>query len=326
MTGARPSLPADGIADYRPDLVVPDDLDEFWRRTLTAARAAAGEPELGRTRTPITELEVWDLVFGGFAGDPVRAWVLAPRGVSSAPAVVEFRGYSFGRGVPGERAHWALCGYVHVIMDNRGQGSLLGNGGHTPDPHGSGPSAPGFATRGLDDPHEHFYRRLFTDAVRLVETVRGLAFVDPARVSVTGISQGGGAALAAAGLAEGVAAVMPDVPFFCDLPGSLREATVQPMLDLVNYLAVHRDSTERVLRTLSYLDAAVLGARATAPALFSVGMRDEVVPPATVYAAFNLYGGEDRELAVYPFNGHEGGMEHHWLRQAAWLAERVPVE
>lgn len=318
--------PEGELASYRPDLSVPDDFDEFWAETLAMSRAARGPVELSAVLSPVTELDVFDLTFPGFAGEPIRAWVTAPRGVASAPAVIEYRGYSFGRGVPGERVQWAICGYVHVVMDNRGQGSLLGNGGETPDPHGSGQAAPGFVTRGLADPHDHFYRRLFTDATMLVDVVRDLPLVDPARVAVTGISQGGGAAIAAAALSgDRVAAVMPDVPFLCDIPESVRVASVPPMLDLVHYLSVQRAHAERALETLSYLDAATLASRAVAPALFSLGLRDEVVPAATVYAAFNRYRGADRELVVYPFNGHEGGMEHHWLRQVEWLSSRLSL-
>lgn len=304
-------------------LRVPGDFDAFWSETLAESRAAARPPALERVDSPVTELELFDLTFSGFAGEPVRAWVAAPRGAVAAPAVVEYRGYSFGRGVPGERVHWAICGYVHVVMDNRGQGSLLGNGGDTPDPHGSGPSAPGFVTRGLDDPREHFYRRLFTDAALAVDAVRALPLVDAGRVAVTGISQGGASAIAAGALVPDVAAVMPDVPFLCDIPESVRVAKAQPMLDLVSYLSVHRDRADAALATLSYVDAANLATRASAPALFSAGLRDEISPAQTVVTAFDRYGGADRELATYPYNGHEGGEEHHWMRQVAWLNERI---
>lgn len=37
-------------------------------------------------------------------------------------------------------------------MDTRGQGSVWGTGGATPDPHGSGPATPGYMTRGIAHP------------------------------------------------------------------------------------------------------------------------------------------------------------------------------
>ena len=60
------------------------------------------------------------------------------------------------------------------------------------------------------------------------------------------------------------------------------------------------------MRTLSYFDGAVLARSAKAPALFSVGLMDDICPPSTVYAAFNAYGGP-KEIREYPFNDHEGG-------------------
>ena len=46
--------------------------------------------------------------------------------------------------------------------------------------------------------------------------------------------------------------------------------------------------------------------RTAVPALFSVGLLDDITPASTVFAAFNHYAGP-KEIAVYPFNGHEGG-------------------
>ena len=91
-----------------------------------------------------------------------------------------------------------------------------------------------------------------------------------------------------------------------------------PYQEIVRYLSVHRDAAEQTFRTLSYLDGVNFAARATAPALFSVGLLDPVCPPSTVFAAFNRYAG-DAEIEVYPFNQHEGGGGHHWVREAAWL-------
>ena len=56
---------------------------------------------------------------------------------------------------------------------------------------------------------------MFTDAVRAVDIAREHPRVDPGRVVVTGSSQGGGITIAVAGLVDGLAAAMPDVPFLC---------------------------------------------------------------------------------------------------------------
>lgn len=316
------------LEGYRPDVPEPQDLDAFWSATLATARAAAGAPRLAGVDTPITEFVVEDLTHSGFGGEPIRSWVTRPRREGPLPAVIEYLGYNGGRGLPGERLQWATAGYVHVVMDTRGQGSGWGGGGTTEDPHGSGPSVPGFMTRGIADPETYYYRRVFTDAVLLVDAVRSLPFVDPDRVAITGGSQGGGISLAVAGLAgDAVRACMPDVPFLCHFRRAVEMTPQPPFTEIGQYLSVHRSAAEQVFRTLSYFDGAVLGRRARVPALFSVALMDDIVLPSTVFAAYHGYGSrngvEDREIEVYPYNGHEGGQMHQWLRQTSWLGKRL---
>jgi cephalosporin-C deacetylase len=161
-------------------------------------------------------------------------------------------------------------------------------------------------TRGILDPAEHYYRRFLTDAVRAVDAARALEQVDPDRVAVLGSSQGGGAALAVAGLRADLAAVVAFVPFLCDFPRATRITDAYPYREVADYLAVHRERVAEVDRTLSYVDGVNFVRRATAPALFSVALMDATCPPSTVYGAFNAYAGP-KEMLVWEFNGHEGG-------------------
>lgn len=319
----RFDLPVAELRSYSPAVQKPDDFDEFWARTLAESRAGAQPPTLTRVESPLTLVEVYDVSFSGFGGDAVRGWFVVPAGASGPlPTVVEFNGYGGGRGLPHERLAWAASGYAWAFMDTRGQGSVWGTGGDTPDPHGTGASAPGFMTRGIDDPEQYYYRRVFTDAALFVDAVRGLDQVDDARVAVTGGSQGGGIAIAAAGLSDGLVAVMPDVPFLCHFERAVGLTDKDPYQEIVRYLSVHRDAVEQAFRTLSYFDGVSFAARATAPALYSVALLDPICPPSTVYAAANAHVG-GAEVIEYPFNEHEGGQGVHWQRQAAWLAARL---
>ncbi|BDZ41858.1 acetylxylan esterase [Paraoerskovia sediminicola] len=312
---------------YEPPVEEPADFDEFWAATLAESRALGAAPTVERVDAGLTVVSVDDVTFPGFAGDPVRAWLTRPADAPDPlPAVVEFVGYGGGRGLPQERLAWAAAGYAHLLVDTRGQGSGWGSGGDTPDPHGSGPASPGFVTRGIDDPADHYYRRVFTDGVRAVDAVRGIDGVDPDRVSVAGISQGGGIALAVAGLADGLRAALVDVPFLCAFRRAVTITGADPYGEITRYLSVHRGAEERVFRTLSYLDGANHAARATAPAVFSVALMDEICPPSTVYSAFHRYGGAGtvvKDIDVHPFNGHEGGQAFRFARHVAWLAEHA---
>lgn len=316
-------LPLDELRSYRPEVAEPADFDEFWASTLTESRAVGGSPEWTPASSRVTAFAIDDLVFPGFAGEPVRAWITRPVGAGDAPVVVEYIGYGGGRGLPGERLHWAAAGYAHVLMDTRGQGSSWGTGGATPDPHGSDPSFPGWMTRGIENPRDHFYRRVFTDAVRLLDAVADIPGLDASRVAVTGTSQGGGIALAAAGLSDRVRAVLPDVPFLCHFRRSVALTPKPPFSEIAGYLAIHRDREDAVFTTLSYLDGVNFARRIHAPALFSVGLMDDVVLPSSVFAAYHHLAGDDTEIAVYPYNGHEGGGLRHWERQVDWLGARL---
>jgi len=211
-------LSQDQLERYQPARTEPADFDAFWAGTLTAARQHPLDARFDAVDVGLTQIETYDVMFNGYGGQPIKAWFLKPRGaVGPLPAVVEYNGYGGGRGFAFERLLYPAAGYGYMLMDTRGQGSAWGSGGHTPDlaPDGDNPQHPGFMTRGVLDPRTYYYRRLFTDAVRAIEAMRTAPGIDPTRVAVTGGSQGGGIALAAAGLVPDLAASLPDVPFLC---------------------------------------------------------------------------------------------------------------
>ncbi|MDG4800251.1 acetylxylan esterase [Micromonospora sp. WMMD980] len=121
----------------------------------------------------------------------------------------------------------------------------------------------------------------------------------------------------------GHAALLVTAPFLCDVQRGIELTDASPYGDIARYLAVHREAEEAVRRTLSYVDGVTFARRATAPAHFGLGLRDDVCPPSTGFAAYNQYGGGSaapaREMHTYPFNGHDGGEAVHVRRQLRWL-------
>ncbi|MES5818510.1 acetylxylan esterase [Streptomyces sp. RG80] len=318
-------LPLTDLVHHRPLPEEPPDFDEFWRDTLKEAAQQDPLVSVRPVENGLTLTQTWDVTFRGFGGDPVRAWFSRPADVSEPlPAVVEFAGYGRGRGLPHERLTWVNAGYAHLLMDNRGQGDQYGNGGATPDPHAASPGGPGPAVRGLLAPRDYHYRRLVTDAVRAVAAVRELPGVDAGRVAAAGNSQGGGLALAVAGLVPDLAAALVTAPFLCGIRRALDLTDASPYGEISAYLAVHRGAERAAYRTLAYLEGISFARRAHAPAHFGVGLRDTVCPPSGAYAAFNRYGElsgatPPTEIHAYPYNGHEGGDAVQVRRQLDWL-------
>jgi cephalosporin-C deacetylase len=299
-------LPEAQLREFRSAVSEPADFDEFWAGTLAQARTHDAPPRLIRVDSPLSTLEVHDVTFPGYDGEPIRAWYRRPAGVTGPlPVVVQYVGYGGGRGHHLENLVWASAGYAHLQMDTRGQGSGWSRG-DTPDSGAAGPQIPGVMTRGIEAPQTYYYRRLFTDAVRAVDAARRLPGVDAGRVAVLGGSQGGAMALAVGGLVPDVAAVVAYVPFLCDIARAVTITDAYPFREVADYLSTHREKVDVVLRTLGYIDGVAFARRGTAPARFSAALMDPVVPPSTVFAAHNVYPGP-KEIRVWPFNGHEAG-------------------
>ncbi|MFI1094219.1 acetylxylan esterase [Streptomyces sp. NPDC020917] len=313
-------MPLEELRTYRADIEAPGDFDAFWAATLAEARQFPLTAVFEEVDTGLVGTRTYDVTFAGFGGHPIKGWFTVPAAATEPlPLVMHYAGYSGGRSLPHVWGLWPLAGYAHFIMDTRGQGSG-GNVGDTADPVGSGPAGAGHMTRGVLDPEQYYYRRVYTDAVRAVEAARSHPLVDPARTAAVGASQGGGLTLAVGALVPDLLAIAPDVPFLCHFDRAAFASPTNPYQEIALYLKAHRDHVEPAFRTLAYFDGVHMAARGKAPALFSVGLQDEVCPPSTVFAAYNAYQGE-KDMAVYPFNAHEGGGPFQEARVLRWITK-----
>lgn len=333
-------LPLEQLRDYRSGVALPADFEAFWDDTLARSQSFPLKARFEPVENYLTVIDSFDVTFSGYEGAPIKGWLHLPanrsdvRAGSGLPVVVEFVGYSGGRGLVNQNTRWAQAGYAHFIMDTRGQG-YGGTIGETPDPHPSagGVAFTGVMTRGLNSREDYYYRRVYVDAFRAIEAAQSHPDIDPNRVVVTGISQGGGLAVAAAGLVagrlDGVIAALPDVPFLQDFPRSIDMAARGPYPEIASFLGRHRDRYERALEVLAYFDGVNLARRATVQALYSVAQMDDICPPSTVFASYNNYGIDnarpvEKDIEVYRFNNHEGGQEAHWIRQLEYLQKVLP--
>lgn len=314
-------LPLNQLKTYKPERTEPKEFDGFWQQTLQSTRSFPLDARFEIVEAGLKLQEVFDVTFNGYGGQPIRGWLVLPRQREAPlPCVVEYVGYGGGRGLSCDHLLWASAGYAHFVMDTRGQGSEWSNGS-TPDsePDGGNPQVPGFMTRGILKPETYYYRRLFADAVRAVEAARSHPAVDAARLAVTGGSQGGGITLAVSGLIPDLRAVLPDVPFLCAFRRATEIVDSSPYNEISRFLLRHRDQVDAVFHTLSYFDGVNFAPRAKAPALFSVGLMDEICPPSTVFAAYNHYAGK-KDICIWPYNHHEGGGNFQTMEKVKYLA------
>ena len=313
-------FPIEKLREYQPVRNEPDDFDDFWQRTLSESGDYSLDPVITPVDYGIKTLNVFDVTYSGYQGQRIKGWLLLPEGTKEKiPCVVEFIGYNGGRSIPYDWLTWGSCGYAHFVMDTRGQGSDKRHG-DTPDMEliAGNAQVPGFMTRGILSPETYYYRRVFVDAVRAVETTRTYKYVDASRIAVTGRSQGGGITLAVAGLVPDISVTMPDVPFLCHFKRAIEITDAKPYGEIAQFCKTQRHHVEQVFKTLSYFDGVNFASRNHARSLFSVGLMDKTCPPSTVFAAYNHYAGE-KDIQVWPYNDHEGGEAFQIRNQVQFL-------
>lgn len=317
-------LPLDQLRQYRPDRDEPEDFDAFWSATL-AEQSGPLDVITRPEPAPFAGLTVHDVEFAGFDGHRIRGWWLRPDAPRGRPAcVLHYPGYNGGRGYPHQWLSYAALGVSVLVMDVRGQGGGSDSPGSTGDPGASGASpdptgeVPGFLTRGIEDRDRFYLRRVYVDAYRFVDVARELVGTDAEVVLAAG-SQGGGIGLAVAGLRSDLALALLDVPSFALFRRATEISGVGSRAEIARYLSGHRNRIDQVFATLAYFDTVNLAARARAEATFSVGLMDQVCPPSTVFAAYHHYAGP-KDIAVWPYNGHEGGGSEQHARHLARVA------
>lgn len=321
-------LSLDQLVDYRPPLTCRDDFDEFWATTLAATRKHDLRAVVEVQDYPVKDVLAHRLSYAGYGGHRIHGLYLQPRSIGEkpAPVLIAYHGYTGGAGMIHAHLPWVMLGCAVIAVDTRGQGGDTGEpGGYT------GGSVMGWMTNGILDPHDYYYRRAYADCVRAIDFAFTRPELDCSRLAITGGSQGGGLSVAVAGLDSRVRICMPDVPFLCHFRRAVDITPAGPYPEIANYLAKYPHTVDSVFNTLSYFDGMNLASRINPDArmLWSVGLWDDVCPPSTVYAAYNHCPVplERKQMAVYPYNKHEGG--HGWQRerQLAFLAEalKLPV-
>ena len=73
-------MPLHELERYAPAREEPADFDEFWQRTLAEARQHPMEPTFTPADVKLRAVEVHDVTFPGFGGDPIKGWLLRPPG------------------------------------------------------------------------------------------------------------------------------------------------------------------------------------------------------------------------------------------------------
>ena len=296
------------LAAIRPVRTAKPDYDDYWEGMIRSHTGQTPHADRAEAATELLGVRACKVVYEGDAGTPIHGLYLLPPGRSDGeppPCLVCFHGYTGSKGDPEDYAAWLLRGYGVFAVDVRGQSGETGN--TMPNTYGM---TKGWMTQGILDKDTCYYKAVTADALRAVEWVLAQPETDPDRIVVMGGSQGGGIALLAAAFHPRVRAAVADIPNMCQMDFGIFNSTGS-LTEAAEFVNRHPEHLERVLTTLSYYDAVNCAERIACPILVSVGLKDTVCWPETVYAAYNAIASPDKAIIAYPFAGHYTGAGHH---------------
>src|SRR2546423_2875903 len=109
-------LALEELRRYKPDVAVPDDLDQFWKATLAAAREHELAARFTRVDTGLVVVETYDVTFAGYGGSPVKGWLHLPaHRTGRLPVGVEYVSYGGGRGLAPQPPFSAAGGVPELL-------------------------------------------------------------------------------------------------------------------------------------------------------------------------------------------------------------------
>ena len=255
--------------------------------------------------------------FASFGGRDVQGFLVtfeAPGRTGPAarprPLVVTTHGYDSQCNPVLEARHAAACQADLFCFDVRGFG--LSRGGCPVDPDG-------YVLTGLGDPRTSILRGAVCDFVRAAE-VGALLRAGGGGTVFHGRSFGGSLALMAQAVSGAADYLVAAVPTFGWAAGRRRLARGGSGQEINDHLARRPADEAAVMRTLAYFDTVNFADRVGCRALIGVGLRDDVVPPATVYAIAN-HMTPPPEVMELPVSHTDRPEERHWVRfDGRWTA------
>ncbi len=150
------------------------------------------------------------------------------------------------------------------------------------------------------DRETYYFRGMYLRLLRAIEFMTRQPEWDGKRILVIGESQGGGQAVAAAGLDPRVSAIVLNVPAMQDLGGARvgrRSGWPQPIEGHPNVNPAQLDTT------LPYYDGALLIRHSKAEIYCEMGLIDTTCPPSSVWASLNGASGK-KTINCVPFRTH----------------------
>ena len=301
----------------KPSVDMPVDFMGFWQKAIADAREVPLNPVL--TRMPERSRDDVDVYHINFQNTRTTSRIYGilsmPKGDGPFPALLIVPGAGVRPYFPSY--DWARRGVITLSIGIHGipvdRDSLFYN-------ELRATALQNYNTAQLEDRDRYYYKRVFVATVRAGDFIFSLPQFDKKTYAVRGGSQGGGLSIVAAALDPRIIAFASAYPALSDHFGYAKG----PVGGWPHILAdtLIKAKAEK-MTTLPYYDVVNFARLVRVPGFFSWGFNDPVVPPHSMYAAYNVIT-SPKQLMVHPPAVH-GATAEQRRAEEAWLSRMLGV-
>ena len=301
----------------QPTTVMPNDFENYWQRAIQEARWTSLEPTKRLLPERSTkDVDVYEVSFQNMRWNSRTYGILCvPVKPGKYPALLRVPGAGV-RPYSGDvwtASHGIITleigiHGIPVTMEQSVYDNLQNGGLHD------------YWNNGIDDRDQSYYKRVVLGCIRALDYIEQYTPWNGRALGVTGSSQGGFLSLATAGLDRRVTCYGVVHGAMCDHTASLSgRACGWPHWFYWN----KGKGMERQIETSRYYDGVNFARLITdsQQGWFSFGYNDDVVPPTTAYATYNIVKGP-KELSPYPLTKHFWFQEQ-WDEWQQWLFDHL---
>ncbi|MGX7024226.1 acetylxylan esterase [Vagococcus hydrophili] len=293
---------------------------DYWDEQLSLSKELPLDLSLKKIDFPSTIANLYDVTYTSLYDEKIHGWFIEPKNTEKYPLVVEFIGYMNHLESPLQFMHYLSVGCGVLVTDSRGQGGKTKDTQKYQTYSESRLMACGFLDR--DD---FYLRRLYWDALRLLDVVQEISHVDKENIFIHGTSQGGGIGLFANSLTpHPIKYGFYDVPSHSNLISRIAQGTGSYQ-GIHEYLKNNPSDEEKVLTVLDYFDIKHVVDEITNPVLISVGEADPICPKEDFLVAYHKIKAI-KELDTYQQPGHGGGGLKHIEKILNYLLKETAGE
>jgi cephalosporin-C deacetylase-like acetyl esterase len=280
-----------------PTTVCPQDFDSFWQQAIGQARRTPLEP----TRELLSErctkdVNVYQVSFQNVRwGSRTYGILCVPVKPGKYPALLRVPGAGV-RPYQGD-IYTASKGAITLDLGIHGIDVTMKQDVY--DRLASG-ALSNYWLYGWDSRDDSYYKRVVLGCIRAIDFIEQFTDWNGRQLGVTGSSQGGFLSYATAGLDSRVTFVAAVHPALCDHTASLKGVAC----GWPHYFYWNKGrGMEKQIEATRYYDGVNFARRITCPTWVSFGYNDDVVPPTTAYATYNVLKAP-KTLSVYQQTAH----------------------